>query len=175
VRPIDWHAVLVPTVPLLEIVLRGTFIYLLVFSALRFFRREAGSLGTADLLVLVLVADAAQNAMASSYTSITEGTVLIATIFFWNYFLDWLGFRFPWAHRLLHGTPMLLVSEGRILWKNLHRQLLTRADLMEQLREQGVEDVAEVKRAFLEADGRMSVIRHEENDDAPPPRRRAGS
>jgi uncharacterized membrane protein YcaP (DUF421 family) len=175
VRPIDWHSVLVPTVPLFEIVFRGTFIYLLVLSALRFFRREAGSLGTADLLVLVLVADAAQNAMASSYTSITEGAVLIATIFFWNYFLDWLGFRFPWAHRLLHGTPMLLVSEGRILWKNLHRQLLTRADLMEQLREQGVEDVAEVKRAFLEADGRMSVIRHEEKDDAPPPRRRAGS
>ena len=170
---IDWRAVFVPTTNVLEIVFRGSVIYLVIFAALRFFRREAGSLGTADLLVLVLVADAAQNAMAAHYTSITEGAVLIGTIFFWNYLLDWVSFRFPWAHRLLQGQPMLLVREGRIVWKNLRRQLLTRADLMEQLREQGVENVAEVKRAFLEGDGRLSVIRRDQDkDDAPPPPRK---
>ena len=167
---IDWHGVFVPTTHLLEIVFRGSVIYLLIFVALRFFRREAGSLGTADLLVLVLVADAAQNAMAAQYTSITEGAVLIATIFAWNYFLDWIGFRFPWAHRLLHGEPMLLVRDGTILWKNLRRELLTRADLMEQLREQGVADIAEVKRACLEADGHLSVVRHDAQGDPSPPR-----
>ena len=78
---IDWHAVLVPTVSLLELVLRGSLMYLGILAALRIFRREAGALSTADLLVIVLVADAAQNAMASQYDSVTEGLVLVATIF----------------------------------------------------------------------------------------------
>lgn len=172
IGPIDWQSVFAPTVNVLEIVFRGSVTYLLIFAAIRFFRRDAGSLGTADLLLLVLVADAAQNAMAAQYTSITEGAVLIGTIFAWNFFLDWLAFRYPWAHRLLHGAPLLLIREGRILWKNMRQQLITRADLMEQLREQGLEGVAEVKRAFLEADGRLSVIKRKAEDERPPQRKR---
>ena len=169
----NWRTMLVPTVPVLEIVLRGSAIYLLVFTAMRFFRREAGGLGTPDLLVLVFVADAAQNAMAANYTSLTEGLVLVGTIFFWNWVLDWLGWRYRWAHRILVGAPLLLVRDGRIQWQNLRRELLTRADLFEQLREQGIEDVDEVRKAYLEADGRLSVIKRDASDDDTP-RRAAG-
>ena len=169
---IDWHSVFVPTVNVLEIVFRGSLTYLGIFAAMRLFRRDAGSLGTADLLLLVLVADAAQNAMAAQYTSLSEGAVLIGTIFAWNFLLDWLSFRYPWAHRLLQGEPLLLVRDGRILWQNMGKQFITRADLMEQLREQGLEGVAEVKRASLEADGRLSVIKRKEGDGRPPQRKR---
>lgn len=170
---IDWHEALVPTVSLLELVLRGSVVYLSIVAALRVFRREAGALSTADLVVIVLVADAAQNAMASEYHSITEGLVLILTIFAWNYALDWLGFRYAWVYRLLHPAPLLLVEDGRIQRRNLRAEMLTRADLDEQLREQGVEDVAQVKRCYLEADGRLSVIRREQGGDAPPARKKA--
>lgn len=165
---IDWHAAFVPTVSLLELVLRGSVVYLLILAALRLFRREAGALSTADLLVIVLVADAAQNAMAADYHSITEGVVLVATIFAWNYALDWLGFRYRWVYRLLHPAPLLLIKDGRIQRLNLRSEMLTLDDLTEQLREQGVQDVAEVKRCYLEADGHMSVIRRESGDEAPP-------
>ncbi|MEO6463232.1 MAG: YetF domain-containing protein, partial [Candidatus Eisenbacteria bacterium] len=164
IGPIDWHAVFVPTANVLEIMFRGSVTYLGILAAMRLFRRDAGSLGTADLLLLVLVADAAQNAMSAQYTSLSEGGVLVGTIFAWNYFLDWLSFRYPWAHRVLQGQPLPLVREGRILWTNMRKQLITRDDLMEQLREQGIESVAEVKRAFLEADGRMSVIKRKDDD-----------
>ena len=164
----DWPALLVPTESLLEIVLRGSAMYLFIFVALRFLRREAGGLGTPDLLLLVLVADAAQNAMAAESHSLTEGVVLVATIFAWNFLLDWLGFRFRWAHQLLHGSPLLLVDHGRIQWRNLRKELLTREDLLEQLREQGVEDVSEVKRCTLEADGRLGLIRFEKGEDDVP-------
>src|SRR5215212_8635572 len=92
---IDWRAVFVPTVSLLEIVLRGTVVYLLLFFVLRLLRREAGALGISDLLVVVLIADAAQNAMSSEYKSVTEGAALVGTIIAWDYALDWLGYTFP--------------------------------------------------------------------------------
>jgi uncharacterized membrane protein YcaP (DUF421 family) len=93
---IDFRSVFVPSLHLAEIVLRGTLVYLFLFTILRVLRREAGVVGIADLLVVVLIADAAQNAMASEYKSITEGAVLIVTIASWDYFLDWMGYRFPW-------------------------------------------------------------------------------
>src|SRR5215207_8526743 len=96
--PPDWGAMFGPTVSLFEIVLRGSAIYLFVFAAMRVLRREAGGLGAPDILLLVLVADAAQNAMAAEYRSLTEGAVLIGTVFGWNYLLDWLGYRYKWAH-----------------------------------------------------------------------------
>jgi len=67
-----------------------------LFFLLRLLRREGGQIGIADVLVVVLVADASQNAMASDYKSITEGIVLVATIAFWDYFLDWLGYPRHW-------------------------------------------------------------------------------
>jgi uncharacterized membrane protein YcaP (DUF421 family) len=171
VLQIDWQELLVPTVSLLELVFRGSAVYLAILVAMRVLRREAGALSTADLLVVVLVADAAQNAMASEYHSITEGAVLVATIFGWNYLLDWLGYRSPWVYRLLHPAPLLLVKDGHIQRRNLRSEMLTLGDLKEQLREQGVEDVGRVKRCYLESDGRLSVIRQDPSDDTPAKRK----
>jgi uncharacterized membrane protein YcaP (DUF421 family) len=163
---IDWNTLFIPGGNPLELVVRGSVMYLLILSAFRFFRRESGSLGTADLLVLVLVADAAQNAMASQYRSITEGVVLVGTILGWNLLLDWLAFRFPAAHRLIHGRPLPLVVDGRIQLRNLRREFLTRDDLLEQLRHHQVEEVEQVKLCHLESDGQLSVLKFEPGDDA---------
>lgn len=171
VMQIDWHDLLVPTTSLLELVLRGSIVYLGILAAMRVLRREAGELSTADLLVIVLVADAAQNAMASEYHSITEGAVLIAIIFGWSYLLDWLGYRYPWFHSLLHRAPLPLIKDGRVLRRNLRSEMLTVDDLKEQLREQGVAEFSEVKRCFLEADGRLSVIRRTDASPSPTPER----
>ena len=164
ITAVDWHSMLVPSVSLLELVLRGSALYLLVFAAMRVFRREAGALSTADLLVVVMVADAGQNAMASDYHSLTEGVVLVATIFAWNYGLDWLAFRFPAMRRLLSPPPLLLVENGRIHRRNLRAEMISRADLAEYLREQGIDDVSQVSRCYLEGDGHVSVIKHSPPD-----------
>jgi uncharacterized membrane protein YcaP (DUF421 family) len=156
---IDWNSVFVPTVSLLEIVLRGTFVYLLLFFVLRVLRREAGALGISDLLVVVLIADAAQNAMSSEYKSVTEGAVLVGTIIAWDYSLDWLGYRFPVLGRLLRPAPLPLVKDGRPLRQNLRKEMVSMEELMSQLREQGVEHLSEVKRCYLEGDGHVSVIK----------------
>ena len=168
IAAVDWHQLFVPTGSLLELVVRGSLMYLLILTGFRIFRRDAGSLSVSDLLVVVLIADAAQNGMAGEYRSLTEGVVIVATIFAWNYVLDWLAFRSTFVYWLLHPPSLLLIRNGQIQHRNLRSQLITKADLLEQLREQGVEDIGRVKKCFLEGDGRMSVIRL---DDDQSPRR----
>ncbi len=156
---VDWNAMFRPTVSLLEIFLRGTLIYLFLFFLLRILRRQAGALKISDLLVIVLIADAAQNAMASEYKSITEGALLVATIVFWDYFLDWLGYRFPAMERLLQPAAVPLIKNGRMLKRNMRQEMITTDELLGQLREQGVERVEDVKQCCLEGDGHISVIK----------------
>lgn len=158
---IDWRAVFTPTINVAEIFLRGTVIYLFLFFVLRLLRRGAGALGISDFLVIVLIADAAQNAMASDYKSITEGLLLVGTIVFWDYLLDWLSYRFPRMHRVLRPKPLLLVEDGQLQRRNLKEEMITKEELMGQLREQGIEDIAEVRKCYLEADGQISVITDE--------------
>ncbi len=171
----DWQELFVPTRPILEMVLRGTFTYLSLFAILRVvLNRQAGALGVGDLLVIVLIADAAQNALTGGYESVTEGIILVATVVFWSYSLDWLGYRFPRLQRLVRPPPLLLIQDGRVLRRNLRRELITHEELMSQLREQGVDDPARVKRAYMEGDGRISVIAAEPDEDTHrPPERRA--
>ena len=158
---IDWQSVFIPSLHIGEIVLRGTIVYLFLFVLLRILRRSAGAIGISDLLVVVLIADAAQNAMASEYKSITEGLILVTTIVLWDYFLDWLGYRFPGVRPLLRPTPSLLIKNGRVQRRNLEREMITEEELVEQLREQGVESIGEVKESFMEGDGHISVITRE--------------
>ena len=88
-EPVDWQAVLLPHTPLLEIFVRGSLTYLGLFLLLRvLLKREAGSLGITDTLLVVMLADAAQNGMADDYRSVTDGLVLVATLIFWNVLLN---------------------------------------------------------------------------------------
>ena len=79
----DWKSLFLPDVPLFEIILRGSVLYITLFVLLRVvLKRQAGSLGMTDLLLITLLADASQNAMAGGYNSILSGIVLVCTIIF---------------------------------------------------------------------------------------------
>ena len=101
--------------------------------------------------------------MSSEYKSITEGIVLVMTIVFWDYFVDWLGYRFPSIQRLIRPAPLPLVENGRVNRRNMRQEMITDDELMGQLREQGVESIAEVKKCYLEGDGHISVIKRNSN------------
>lgn len=171
-QSIGWHEMLVPSNSLLELMIRVSVMYLLILAGFRVFRRDAGSLSVSDLLVVVLIADAAQNGMAGEYKSLTEGIVIVATIFAWNYCLDWLAYRSQFVYWLLHPPSLPLIVGGRLQHRNLRSQMITREDLMEQLREQGIDDVRQVKKCFLESDGRMSAIRENADEQAGRPQKR---
>ncbi|RPJ82495.1 MAG: DUF421 domain-containing protein [Acidobacteria bacterium] len=156
---IDWAKVFLPDTPVLEIVVRGTVMYLSLFTLLRVvLKRQAGSIGLPDILVIVLISDAAQNGMAGQYQSIMDGVLLVATIISWSFALDWLDYRFPRIQRLLRPAPLLLIRDGRMLRRNMRRELVTDEELNSQLRQQGFDDVSEIKEGYIESDGEMSFI-----------------
>ncbi|RMH00597.1 MAG: DUF421 domain-containing protein [Chloroflexi bacterium] len=158
---IDWQAVFMPSVPILEIFVRGTVMYLVLFVLLRVtFRRIGGNIGLGDVLMIALVAAAAQNAMARDHHSVTDGIVLVATIGFWNYALDWLGHRIPAVQRFYEPPPLPLVENGRLLHRNMRLELVTYDELMSQLHRYGIDEISEVAIAYMESDGTITAIRH---------------
>lgn len=159
---IDWAETFGLSMPVLEILLRGSAIYWFLFLIFRFLiRRDIGSVGIADVLILVLVADASQNAMAGEYKSVGDGMVLVSSLVFWNMLLDWAAFRFPWVRHIAEPSTLVLVRNGRILMRNMRRESITEDELWAQLRKEGIEDLSQVKSVTMEADGNFSVIRQQ--------------
>lgn len=167
----DWASLFEFDVSPLEIFVRGSTMYWLLFALFRFvLRRDVGSITVADVLVLVLIADAAQNAMAGGYSTIAEGALLVGTIAFWNYLLDWASFHSPLVRRFAQAPPLLLIRQGRILHRNLRSEMVSLDELRAKLRQHGIDDVAQVKSAYMESDGEITVIRAQDDggaDDAP--------
>jgi uncharacterized membrane protein YcaP (DUF421 family) len=144
-----------------ELILRGTAVYWFLFLLFRFvLRRDAGSIGIADILLLVLVADASQNAMSGGYQTVSEGFVLVGTICGWSWLLDWASFRFRLVRRFVEPPPVVLVRHGKLIHRALRRELVTVPELMSRLRENGIDKLSDVKFARMEGDGDISVIRH---------------
>ena len=159
---IDWRALFVPHHSLIELILRGSIMYLGLFAVLRVVvRREVGSIKLTDLLLIVLIADASQNAMAGDYTSITEGAVLCGTLVGWSYLLDWLAYRFPLVRRLVEPRPLPLIRDGRLLRQNMKKEMVTEEELSSHLRQQGCEHWKEVRLAHIEPDGEISIIKYD--------------
>jgi len=159
----DLEKAFVPDVSVFEMVVRGAIMYLAMFVLLRVvLRGRLGSMTTSDLLVLVIISDAAQNAMSSNYNSITDGIVLVATIVGMSWLFDWLGYHVAFMGRFVHPQRKPLVVNGRVIRKNLADELMTEDELMSQLRLQGAEEIQQVKAAYLEGNGDISVIRRSE-------------
>jgi uncharacterized membrane protein YcaP (DUF421 family) len=159
----DWKTIFLPDTSLFEIILRGSIMYIALFAMLRIIlKRQTGTLGMTDLLLITLLADASQNAMAGEYKSIPDGIVLVGTIIFWNYLFDWLSFKSEWFGRLIEPPPLPLIRNGRMLRRNMRQELITEDELMMEIREQGLDDVSKVKEAYIESDGRISVIQYKQ-------------
>jgi uncharacterized membrane protein YcaP (DUF421 family) len=159
---LDWHEMFGLTVSPAEMLIRGTAMYWFLFVLFRVvIRRRVGAVGISDMLLLVIIADAAQNAMSGEYKSITDGCILVGTIVAWNVFVDWLTYASPALQKLLEPSPLLLIDRGRLLHRNLRHEFVNEEELKAKLREHGVTAYAEVQKAYMETDGQVTVIRRE--------------
>ena len=158
---VDWQALFAFDTPMLEIFVRGTIMYLALVMLMRFGRnRSMGTIGVSDMMVVVVIADASQNAMAGEYTSISDGLLLVMTIMFWDFMIDFLVAKIPALERLVSPARVCLIKKGRMIPKNMRAEYITKDELMAQLRVNGVDDVKKVKEACLESNGEVSVIRY---------------
>jgi uncharacterized membrane protein YcaP (DUF421 family) len=170
---VEWRELFIPVHSIAEMIVRGTLMYLGLFLIFRFIvGRQSSAIGIADILVVVLIADAAQNAFAKEYQSITEGVTLVLTIVFWDFALDWLGYHSRFFGWLIKPPPLPLVRNGKMLFKNMRRELISPDELRSQARQQGIDDVADVKMACLEGNGEVSFIKKDSKEEAAKGKRR---
>lgn len=156
---IQWDEVFQFTTSPAEIVVRGTLMFWLLFGIFRFvLRRDAGAIGISDFLFVVLLGDAAQNAMIGEAHSFSEGALLVATLVAWNWTIDFLSFRFPAVERFTQPRKLALLHHGRPLWRNMRRELVTLDELKSKVREAGHGSLDEVRAVYMESDGSISVL-----------------
>ncbi|HET6632766.1 MAG TPA: YetF domain-containing protein [Rhodanobacteraceae bacterium] len=144
----------------LELAVRGTLMYWFLFLIFRFIlRRDSASAGITDILFVVLLGDAAQNAMIGQGHTVGNGMVLILSLVFWNYLLDFLGYHVPLVSRLTDAPPVVLVRDGRMLHRNMRKEHLTPDEIQAKLRGAGLEDIGKVKVMHLESNGSFTVVK----------------
>ncbi len=157
---VEWSELFSLSVSPLETIVRGTAMYWFLFLLFRVvIRRRVGAVGISDILLLVIIADASQNAMSGDYKSITDGFILVATIVAWNTLVDWLTYMSPGLQKVLEPPPLVLIDRGKLLRRHLRMEFVNEDELRAKLREHGVTDYAEVERATMESDGEVSVIK----------------
>jgi uncharacterized membrane protein YcaP (DUF421 family) len=157
---VDWYELFVPTHSIAEMIVRGTLMYLGLFLIFRFIvGRQSSAIGLTDVLVIVIIADAAQNAFSHEYKSVTEGIALVLTIVFWDFLLDWLSYHTKFFAWLVKPAPLPLVRDGKMLFRNMKRELISADELRSQARQQGIGDIAEVDVARLEPNGEISFVK----------------
>lgn len=161
----EWGEVFVPDLSLAESVLRASLVYLSLVVLFRVvLKRQSGSLGLPDVLLVVLVSECVSQSMTSEAKSVPNGLVAVLALLFWNYTLDRVAFYWPWLQRRLEPAPLDLIRDGKPLRENLASEGITDEELESQLRLSGVDDVAKVKTARIESEGSVSVVEKDKSE-----------
>jgi uncharacterized membrane protein YcaP (DUF421 family) len=146
-------------IPIWDIMFRAAVIYVAVLVGLRLAgKREIGQMTVFDLAVLLLLANAVQNAMVGPDSSLPGGILAAGMLLVLNALVARLGLRWPRLRRLVEGTPTLLVLHGEAILEHLRREGLDQETLEAALREHGVARLEDVEMAVLEIDGSISVV-----------------
>ena len=140
--------------PLLELLARGTLLYLVILLFLRIMpRRTGGEIAAMDLVLVLLITESASHALGD-YTSLADGFVLIAMLMSLNYLINAISFRFKWFERIVSSPPLQIVRDGQYLRRNMRREFVTEEELTNCLRQNNIDDIPRSKPLLSRAKGR---------------------
>jgi uncharacterized membrane protein YcaP (DUF421 family) len=144
----------------MDIVLRGVFIFFVLYLLMRVIgRRELSSLEPFDLILLVVLGDAVQQGLTQDDYSLTGALLAIGTIAMLQLGVSYANFRFPRLRPLLDGEPIVVVRDGKPIERNLRRERVTLDDLTSAMRQQNIAQIDDVQWAVMETSGAISFIR----------------
>lgn len=163
-----WHM----SFPYWEFIIRSTVVYIAILFLLRISgKREIGQMGSGEFVAILLISNAVQNSMNGGDNSITGGLILASVIIGLSGFVAYITYKSKKASKIIQGAPTLLIHNGQIITRNLHKELLNDYELKSILRKQGIHSVSEVHTAILESDGGISITKRSElnhsNDNSP--------
>ena len=143
----------------MEIVARATITLLVLFLLTRgLTKRSLSDMSPFEMILLVTIGDVVQQGITQEDMSVTGAVLVISTIGFWVTLLGWLTWRFDKARRIVEGVPLVLVRDGTPVDDALAAERMPLAEVMEAARQEGVDDLDDVRLAVLEVNGRISII-----------------
>src|ERR1051325_5466618 len=144
----------------MDIVLRAIALYAFMIFLMRVIgRRELSSMTPFDLVLLIILGDAVQQGLTQDDYSVTGAVIAVATIATLQVATSYLSFRSQRARTILEGDPIVLVERGEIIEKNLKRERMTSDEIAEEMRQQQIESLDDVKWGILESNGSISFIK----------------
>lgn len=147
--------------PWWEFVLRATAVYVVILGLVRLSgKRTIGQFTPFDMIVVVLLGSAVQNSLLGDDVSLLGGLILAATLIALNWLVGFVTARNKRIDRLIEGVPVLLARNGEVYRQVLRRQMITEGDLQEAMREADCRSEDEIEAAYLETNGRISVVKH---------------
>ena len=154
-----WHDLLHPDISILEKILRPILVYLFLVVSLRLAgKRELAQLNPFDLVVLMTLSNAVQNAIIGNDNSVVGGLVGATTLLVVNYTVV----RFLYSHekidRLVEGDAEILIENGELNRNQLKKELITITELEEACHKQGFASLQEIERAVLEPGGTLTFV-----------------
>jgi uncharacterized membrane protein YcaP (DUF421 family) len=145
-----------------NIIISCIVVYSCIIIAIRLFgKKELAQLSVIDLVFILLISNAVQNAMVGSDSTLIGGLIAAATLFIINFIFKLIIYRFPKLGRMIEGEPLLLIYKGNLNHKNMKKAKITLDEIKETIREHGVLLIEDVDLAILEADGNVSVLTHD--------------
>jgi uncharacterized membrane protein YcaP (DUF421 family) len=169
---VDWRKYFVPEMSLPEILIWGTLLYVALTILMRVVpKRQAGSASISDILFVVLIGGVTVEGLGKHGKGITDFVLLLTVVMGWSYFVEWLTFRFSVVRRLLEPKATTLIRDGKVLKRNLDKEMIVPEELEAQLRLHEVTDASQVKEARLESEGDISVVRKQGGEEGQGERR----
>ncbi|HEY7119487.1 MAG TPA: YetF domain-containing protein [Tepidisphaeraceae bacterium] len=154
------------TVKWWEFIIRASVVYLSVFALLRVGgKRQVGQMGTGQLVALLLISNAVQNAMNGNDGSLTGGLILASVLIFWSFLFEVLTARFKRLEDLIQGRPTTLIRHGKVLHRALRHEQVSLSELRAGLRKHGIQRLESIEEAILEIDGSISVRKQGEPEN----------
>lgn len=157
--PESWTTVLVPDAPLAELLVRGTAVYFFLYAMMRVAgRRLLGRFSMSDTLVILLIAVALRDGITGPYQTVGDALISGAVILAWDLVVDRIAFHSDRARPILRHRSKPIILDGTLLAENARASLLTRTEILQNLRRYGVSSCEQVREAYLEADGSLTVV-----------------
>ena len=143
----------------LAIAAKSAVIYVFVILGLRLVgKRELGQISNYDLALIVILANAVQNALVGKDNTLFGGITSAATLLMLNRAFTWLVVQSPELRHWIEGEPVLIVRDGKLLKDRMKKEGLTREHIMAAMREHGIGELDKVQMAVLEVDGTISIV-----------------
>ena len=147
---------------IVHIIISTSCVYLFIILALRILgKTEMAQLSITDLIFVLLISNAVQNAMVGSDTTLKGGLVAASVLFVINFILKRLKYSFPTLKKMIEGEPVILIYNGVIMLENCRKNGITKDELLQAIREHGSSEIEDINSLILETDGNISVVSNE--------------